>query len=84
MNLKMKLMAAAVALAASSGAYATIEKSTTGNGSLVMFAYDTVANTTAMFDLGVQMDSFLPAAMSAGGSITWNLGSSSVAGTGAY
>jgi len=49
-----------------------------------MFAYDTVANTTAMFDLGVEMDSFLPSAMSAGGSITWDLGNSSVAGTGAY
>lgn len=85
MKLKLKLMAAAVALVATSGAaQAAIANSTSGNGSLVLFAYDTVANTTAMFDLGVQMDSFLPAAMSAGGSITWNLGSSSVAGTGAY
>jgi hypothetical protein len=86
MKLKMKLMAAAVALVAASGANAGIANSTTGNGSLVLFAYDTVAHTTAMFDLGVEMNSFLPAAMSspAGGSITWNLGGSSVSGTGAY
>ena len=85
MKLKLKLMAAAVALVAASGAaQAAIATSTSGNGSLVLFAYDTSAHTTAMFDLGVEMDSFLPSAMSAGGSITWNLGTSSVAGTGAY
>jgi hypothetical protein len=84
MKLKQKLIAAAVALVAASGAHASIANSISGNGSLVLFTYDTGSNVTAMYDLGVNMDSFLPDAMSSGGSITWNLNASTVAGTGAY
>ena len=72
--MKMKLLIAALALAAGS-AHAAIDKSTTGNGSLVLSVIDNVSGVSLTVDLGLNMDSFLPtsAVTSAGYTQTWDL-----------
>ncbi|MBT9460143.1 MAG: PEP-CTERM sorting domain-containing protein [Rugosibacter sp.] len=80
MKLKMKLMAAAVALAASAGANAAMDNFASGNGSLAFVALDfTGAPISVMMDLDFNVDSFLPAAMSASGTtIQWNFNTNSL------
>jgi hypothetical protein len=75
MKLKMKLMAAAVALTAATGANAAMDNFASGNGSLAFIALDSVGTPISlMADLNFNVDSFLPSAVatSAGTHITWN------------
>ncbi|MBW8372221.1 MAG: PEP-CTERM sorting domain-containing protein [Thiobacillus sp.] len=75
--MKLKMIALAAMLAAGS-ANAALDNSLSGNGSLFLSVWNGV-DTSVTFDLGYNMDSFLPAAMSAAGtSVTWNLGASTV------
>jgi hypothetical protein len=77
--MKLKLIALAAMLAAGS-ANAALDNSASGNGSLYLSVWNG-ADTSAMFDLGYNMDSFLPAAMAADGiSVNWNLAGSAVTG----
>ena len=80
MKLKMKLMAAAVALAASAGANAAMDNFMSGNGSLAFIALDSNGSPISMMmDLDFNLNSFLPAAMSAPGTtIQWNFGANSL------
>lgn len=81
MKLKMKLMAAAVALAASAGAHATgMDNFQSGNSSLAFIALDSVDSPISMMmDLDFNLNSFLPAAMSAPGTtIQWNFGANTL------
>jgi len=59
MKLKMKLLAAAVALASANGAFAAIGASGTGNGELFLSVYDASKSISYVRDLGITMDSFL-------------------------
>jgi hypothetical protein len=59
MKLKMKLLAAAVALASANGAFAAIAPSGTGNGELFLSVYDAALSRSYVRDLGITMDSFL-------------------------
>jgi len=80
MKLKMKLMAAAVALAASAGANAAMDNFMSGNSSLAFIALDyTGSPISVMMDLDFNVDSFLPTAMSAAGTIIqWNFNTNSL------
>lgn len=81
MKLKMKLMAAAVALASSAGANAAgMDNFMTGNSSLAFIALDfTGSPISVMMDLDFNVDSFLPTAMSAPGTtIQWNFNTNSL------
>jgi len=84
MKLKMKLMAAAVALAASAGAHAatagSMDNFQSGNSSLAFIALDSVGSPISMMmDLDFNLNSFLPAAMSAPGTtIQWNFGANTL------
>lgn len=80
MNFKLNLLAAAALMAAAGTANAALDNSLSGNGSLYLSVWNG-ADTSAMFDLGYNIDSFLPAAMAADGiSVNWNLAGSSVTG----
>ncbi len=73
MKLKMKLMAAAVALVASAGANAAMSNFASGNGSLAFIALDSVGSpTSVMMDLDFNLTSFLSASSAANTDITWN------------
>lgn len=75
MKLKMKLITAAVALAASVGANAAgMTNVQSGNSSLAFIALDSVGSPISMMmDLDFDLNSFLPTAMSAPGTtIQWN------------
>lgn len=80
MKLKMKLMAAAVALTASMGANAAMDNFASGNSSLAFIALDSVGSPiSAMMDLDFNLNSFLPAAMATPGTkIEWNFGSNTL------
>jgi hypothetical protein len=74
MKLKMKLMAAAIALVASAGANAAMTNFASGDSSLAFIALDTTGSPISMMmDLDYSLNSFLPVAMSAPGiKIEWN------------
>lgn len=81
MNLKLKALAAAVALAAASGAAnAAMDRYVTGNGSLAFIALDfTGSPISVMMDLDYNVDSFLPTAMSTpGATIQWDFGANTL------
>ncbi len=84
MKLKMKLMAAAVALAATTGANAatagSMDNFQSGNSSLAFIALDSVGSPISMMmDLDFNLNSFLPTAMSAPGTtIQWNFGANTL------
>jgi hypothetical protein len=58
MKMKLKALAAAVILAASIPAQATLTLPNTGNGSAVLVIIDTAANLTATFDTGLFYSNF--------------------------
>ncbi|MEW6677415.1 MAG: PEP-CTERM sorting domain-containing protein [Pseudomonadota bacterium] len=58
--MKLNAIAAALVLAATGSAHAAMDNSLSGNGSLILGLIDPVANVSAIFDLGVSMDAFLP------------------------
>lgn len=70
MKLQQKLLAALLAVAFTGGAHAAIDGSTTGNGSLFLGVIDLTGGVSATFDLGFNMDSFLPGSTSFQ---SWNL-----------
>lgn len=76
MKFKTKLMAAAVALAAASGANAAMDNFASGNGSLAFIALDSTGSPISMMmDLNYNVDSFLSNAAltsTAGNKIEWN------------
>lgn len=81
MNLKLKALAAAVALAAASGAAnAAMDNFMSGNGSLAFIALDfTGSPISVMMDLDYNVDSFLPTAMSTpGATIQWDFGANTL------
>ena len=80
MKLKMKLMAAAIALTAASGANAAMDNFASGNGTLAFIALDNVGTPmSVMMDLDFNVNSFLPGAMSAPGTtIQWNFNTNSL------
>lgn len=59
MKLKMKLVAAAVALASANGAFAAIDNAASGNGELFLSVFDAAKGISYTRDLGINMDSFL-------------------------
>jgi hypothetical protein len=83
MNMKLKLIAAALALVAAGGAQAAMQGATSGNGELLVnmrFYSAAVAGNdaggddmSAVFDLGISMDTALASFNTAGYSQTWNL-----------
>ena len=80
MNFKLNALVAAALLVAAGSANAALDNSLSGNGSLYLSVWNGV-DTSATFDLGTNLDSFLPVAMSAPGiGINWNLAGSSVTG----
>lgn len=76
MKLKSKLMAAAVALTAASGANAAMDTFASGNGSLAFIAIDSNGSPISMMmDLDYNVNSFLPSGMSAPGTkVQWDFG----------
>jgi MYXO-CTERM domain-containing protein len=72
MKVHYKLLAAALALAAASGAQAAIDggQTTNGTGELFVVVTDTTAGFSFVGDLGVGMDTFLPTSNSAN---SWSL-----------
>lgn len=60
MKLRQKLAAALVAATLAGGAHAALDNSQTGNGSLFLGVVDLTGQVSAVFDLGLNMDSFLP------------------------
>lgn len=60
MKLQQKLLAALLAVSFAGGAHAAMSNSVGGNGSLILGVVDTTAQVSATFDLGFNMDSFLP------------------------
>lgn len=82
MKFQLKALAAALVLAASIPAHATVDLPNTGNGSLLLTLIDRTANVSAVFDLGYNyLDFNASAAVGAigaqlnGPGITWNLAS---------
>ncbi len=80
MKLKMKLITAAVALAASAGANAAMDNLLSGNSSLAFIALDNTGTPiSAMMDLNYNLNDFLPTAMSAPGThIVWDFNANSL------
>ena len=79
MKLNLKMIAAAVAMVAASGAHAAFTDNTnaTGNSSLALVAFNAVTNSYYFRDLGYNLNSFLPNAVTTG---ALDGGGSSVAG----
>jgi len=78
---KLKLMAAAVALAAAGGANAAMDGASTlpSGGSLYLVVGSQAITTTAVFDLGYSAGGFQPSLMAAPGvHIDWNLSTGAV------
>lgn len=73
MKLKLKALAAALGIALAGGAQAAMDDFATGNSSLVAFVVDAGSGTTAMFDLGFNLDSFKPIDGAAQTNHSWNL-----------
>lgn len=80
MSLRIKLMAAAVAMAASAGASADMSTIASGNSSLAFIALDSVGSPiSVMMDLRYTLDQFLPSlATTNAGSIQWNFNTNSL------
>ena len=80
MKLKMKLITAAVALAASAGANAAMNNFASGNGTLAFIALDNIGTPiSAMMDLNYNIDDFTPTAMSTAGThIVWDFNANSL------
>lgn len=75
MKLKMKLITAAVALAASVGANAAMDTMASGNSSLAFIAVDFTGTPISMvMDLGFNLNDFLPTAVAsnAGYKVVWD------------
>ena len=83
MKFQLKALAAAAILAAALPAQAATDTAVSGNGSLILSVYDTVANISAAFDLGKNYSDFNVAGASfansgvtnVGTSFSWNLAS---------
>ena len=83
MKFQLKALTAAAILAAALPAQAAIDTAALGNSSLILTAYDTVANISATFDLGKNYSDFNVFGASfansgvtnAGTSFSWNLAS---------
>jgi hypothetical protein len=80
MNMKLKLIAAALALVAAGSAQAAMQGATSGNGELLLNLriYNGAQNAggddmSAVFDLGVTMNDYLAIKNTAGFTQTWNL-----------
>lgn len=81
MKFQLKALSAAVILAAALPAQAAYDTAVSGNSSLILTAYDTVANISAVFDLGKNYSDFNVAGASfansgitnPGTSLSWNL-----------
>lgn len=81
MKLKQKLMAAAIALVAASGANAATSTMASGNSSLAFVAMDyTGSPISTVMDLGFNVDSFLKSAVAsdAGYKVVWNFNTNSM------
>ncbi len=64
MKLNLKMIAAAVAMVSATGlAHADLTAPTTGNGSLSLFAFNTVTRDYYLRDLGFLMNDFLPSSV---------------------
>ena len=63
MKLNLKVIAAAAAMAAASGAHADLTANNTGNSSLAFVAFNAVTNSYYYRDLGYALNSFLPNAV---------------------
>ena len=59
MKLKLKLVVAAMAFVATAPAFAAIADGSTGNGELFFSIYDSVAQTSYVRDLGIDMNTFI-------------------------
>ena len=59
MKLKLKLVVAAMAFTVTSQAFAGIADGSTGNGELFFSIYDSVAQTSYVRDLGIDMNTFI-------------------------
>ncbi|MDP2027808.1 VPLPA-CTERM sorting domain-containing protein [Sulfuriferula sp.] len=59
MKLKLKLVVAAMAFAVTGQAFAAIAPGSTGNGELFFSIYDSVAQTSYVRDLGIDMNTFI-------------------------
>lgn len=59
MKLKLKLVVAAMAFAVTGQAFAAIADGSTGNGELFFSIYDSVAQTSYVRDLGIDMNTFI-------------------------
>lgn len=76
MKLKLKMIAAAVALvSAAGGANAALQPASSGNGSLALYAFNTVTRDYYIRDLGFLMNDFLPTG------VTTATGDGAVSGT---
>ena len=83
MKFQLKALAAALALVAAVPAQAAYDTAVSGNSSLILSVYDTVANVSAVFDLGKNYSDFNVAGASfansgitnPGTSLSWNLAS---------
>lgn len=81
MSLRIKLMAAAVAMAASAGASADMSNIQSGNSSLAFVALDSTGSPiSVMMDLRYTLDQFLPtlATTTSSGTIQWNFNTNSL------
>lgn len=63
MRLQLKMIAAAAALAIAGGANAAESPTSSGNGSLILYAYNTATTGYYLRDLGVLLNSFLPSSI---------------------
>ena len=63
MKFNLKVIAAAVALAAAGSAHADITGANFGNSSLVIMAFNTVTNSYYVRDLGFRLNTFLPSSI---------------------
>jgi hypothetical protein len=61
MNFTTKALVAAIALAGASSAHATLQLSSSGNGSIVLAVWDDVRQVSYVRDLGINYNDFLPA-----------------------
>lgn len=80
--MKLKLIAAAIALAATAHANAAITNGASGNSELILSVYDSTTKASAAFDLGVTMDQFLTGGSFSTGA-SWNLLTGATAGNAA-
>ncbi|MES1999205.1 MAG: VPLPA-CTERM sorting domain-containing protein [Pseudomonadota bacterium] len=68
--MKLKLLVAALSFAAAAPAFAGIADGSTGNGELFFSIYDSVAQTSYVRDLGIDMNTFISNGSTAGYSLS--------------